>query len=286
MEPNPLKTRLGEDFFKSLPKSPGVYFLLGAGNRLLYVGKAKGLRARLRSYARVHPGNSEERIVELVAHVRAIRWEEHPSEGAALLREGELLRGLRPPYNVAGTDEELYLYIGVRDAKASRPSIDLRLSNWPDFTEPDDARYRVYGAYRNRGRVKRGYAALLRLLHACQIESPRFSYPARISREAPPWQYRARLAPELTRPLGEFLSGRSAKLLKLIFERLLANERVPRFMRPSIQDDIDRARELYEVGPAATHAIRARHGLKSRLVLPEQMAGMVEREARDSVGIG
>lgn len=185
--PNPLRTELGTRFFSELPRTPGVYFMLGSGDRLLYVGKAKNLRARLLTYAQFKAGKTEERLLELVAHVRSIRWEDHPSEAAALKREADLLRALKPPYNVAGTDEEYYLYLGIRTASAGR--MDFRLSNWPDF---EDEGYRIFGAYRNRGLVKRSYTALLRLIHAYQCKSPRFSYPAKISREMPPWVYRMR----------------------------------------------------------------------------------------------
>jgi hypothetical protein len=318
MPHNPLLTRLGEKFFASLPTTPGVYFMMGANGRLLYIGKAKNLRARLRSYARLKPEATighrgrrydNERLLELVEHIRSIRWEDHPTEAAALLRESELLRGLRPPYNVAGTDEELYLYIGIREVapnrKAAPTHLDFRINNWPDFDEPvadTEAQanpgaqgnpesqgklcpkpYEVFGAYRHRRKIKRGYVALLRLLHAYQCDTPRFSYPGRISRDAPPWQYRAKFPEALGPALREFLAGRSLRFLRQIFEGLIQNENVPVFMRLSIQDDIDAVRELFAVGPALTCKLRRQHGLRTRIVHPEQMSEWVESNAQQSI---
>jgi excinuclease ABC subunit C len=280
---NPLKEALGERFFRALPRTPGVYFMLGAGERLLYVGKAKNLKARLRTYAQLKQGQADERILELIAHVQEIRWEDHASEARALARETELLRVLRPPYNVAGTDEELFLYIGTRPARtASGNRMDFRLSNWPGF---ESEGYEVFGAYRNRGKVKRSYTALLRLVHAYQCSSPRFSYPAKISRTAPPWQYRMRFPQELEAPLRDFLTGRSRKLLARLFEGLLENECLPAFMRPSIQDDIEAVKILFRKGPSLASALRRRHGLSTRPLSPQEMNELIEKEVRASVHV-
>jgi hypothetical protein len=274
---NLLESTLGRRFFDSLPKTPGVYFMFGSAERLLYVGKAKSLRARLRSYARLRPGKAEARLLELVSHVRAIRWEDHATESKALARESELLRVLRPPYNIQGTDEELYLYLGIRDAGRL---LELRLSNWPDF---EDEGYEIFGGYRSRRKVKSGYASLLRLVHAYQCSHPRFySYPARISREDPPWCYRMAFPEELRAPLRLFLMGRSRKLLSFIFEGLLNNDNIPPFMRPSLQEDIEAVKALFKSGPKVTRELKKKHGLRGGLFQPEQMNEMIAKEVRAS----
>jgi excinuclease UvrABC nuclease subunit len=280
---NPLRSQLGARFFKELPCTPGVYFMLGSGGRLLYIGKAKNLNARLSTYAQFKVGKTEERLLELVAHVRAIRWEDTPTEADALKREADLLRALRPPYNRAGTDDELYLYLGVRQERTgSGRWLGFRLSNWPDFEEEG---YEIFGAYRNRRLVKRSYTALLRLIHAYQCASPRFSYPAKISREAPPWIYRMKFPEELESPLREFLSGRSRQLLTRLFAGMLENENIPAFMRPSIQDDIEVVKVLYRKGPSQSRKLRLKHGLTTKLVTPLEMQKLIERDVRGTLKI-
>src|SRR5687768_6616948 len=93
-----LGDRLGEPFLRSLPPRPGVYLMLGEDDELLYVGKAKNLRTRIRSYTRLRPDDDPRRI-SMIAKVRSIRWEEARDDAAAIARETELLRVLRPPFN-------------------------------------------------------------------------------------------------------------------------------------------------------------------------------------------
>lgn len=85
---------------KNGPKQPGVYGMLDPRGRLIYVGKAKNLRARLLSYFR--PASRDPKAGRIVAHARTVIWEHAPSEFAALLRELELIRQFRPSFNVQG----------------------------------------------------------------------------------------------------------------------------------------------------------------------------------------
>src|SRR6185437_16312195 len=114
---NPLLERMGWDFFRSVPKAPGVYRFYGphAGEDevLLYVGKAKNLRDRLASYRRATPDTVSRKVLWMLAHVRRIELETCASERAALLRENRLLRTLRPPYNVLNTSPENYVFIAL-----------------------------------------------------------------------------------------------------------------------------------------------------------------------------
>lgn len=85
---------------QSAPRVPGVYGMLDPRGRLVYVGKAKNLRARLMSYFR--PASRDPKAGKIVAHARTVLWEHAPSEFAALLRELELIRRFRPSFNVQG----------------------------------------------------------------------------------------------------------------------------------------------------------------------------------------
>ncbi|MFL5327708.1 MAG: UvrB/UvrC motif-containing protein [Gemmataceae bacterium] len=95
------------------PREPGVYGMLDPRGRLIYVGKAKNLRARLMSYFR--PGSREPKAGRIIAQTRQLIWEQGPNEFAALLRELELIRRFRPAYNVMGQPGRrriVYLVIG------------------------------------------------------------------------------------------------------------------------------------------------------------------------------
>lgn len=100
--PKPLVERFGDDFFRSLPEVPGVYFMCGAAEGVLYVGKARNLRKRLSSYRVANPERFPRRIIRLLHQVRRIEWDECRSEAAACHREELLIRALTPRFNAAG----------------------------------------------------------------------------------------------------------------------------------------------------------------------------------------
>jgi predicted GIY-YIG superfamily endonuclease len=102
-DPRPLVERLGQTFFRQAPECPGVYLMRDAADRVLYVGKAKNLRKRLGSYRVANPERMPRRHLRMLRAVQRIELERCPDERAALHRESELLRLLRPRFNRAGT---------------------------------------------------------------------------------------------------------------------------------------------------------------------------------------
>ena len=77
-----------------IPTQPGVYKFRDARGRVIYVGKAKNLRARLLSYFRVN--SRDPKAGRILDHTRVLLWEETADEFAALLRELELILRLNP----------------------------------------------------------------------------------------------------------------------------------------------------------------------------------------------
>jgi predicted GIY-YIG superfamily endonuclease len=101
-DPKPLVMRLGVDFFRQLPRCPGVYLMRDARENVLYVGKAKNLRQRLYSYRVANPDRLGRRHLRLLRQVARIEWRLCRDETAALAQEAELLRSIRPKFNRAG----------------------------------------------------------------------------------------------------------------------------------------------------------------------------------------
>jgi excinuclease ABC subunit C len=102
---------------RECPRLPGVYGMVDAAGELIYVGKAKSLRARLLSYFR--PKSRDPKAGAILADTRGIVWEPGPSEFAALLRELELIRRWRPRCNVQGQPGRRrrgYVCVGRRPA--------------------------------------------------------------------------------------------------------------------------------------------------------------------------
>src|SRR5688572_8099967 len=100
--PRPLVERLGKDFFKTLPTTPGVYFMCGFDAGVLYVGRAKNLRKRLSSYRVANPERFSRRMVRLLHRVRRIEYDVCADERAAEQREEALICVLSPQFNRAG----------------------------------------------------------------------------------------------------------------------------------------------------------------------------------------
>jgi len=98
----PLVERLGEKFFRTVPPQPGVYFMRDATGEVVYVGKAKNLRQRLRSYRVANPERMPRRHLRMVREVARIDLNLCRTESTALVHEARLLRRLKPRFNRAG----------------------------------------------------------------------------------------------------------------------------------------------------------------------------------------
>lgn len=98
----PLVLRLGADFFKNIPTTAGVYKMHDARGVVVYVGKARNLRQRLRSYRVANPERMKRRHLRLLQSVVRIDFDLCKDEPAALKHEAKLIRKLRPKFNRAG----------------------------------------------------------------------------------------------------------------------------------------------------------------------------------------
>uniref|UniRef100_I2Q1L9 UvrABC system protein C n=1 Tax=Desulfovibrio sp. U5L TaxID=596152 RepID=I2Q1L9_9BACT len=93
---------------KNFPTSPGVYLMKGGKGKILYVGKAKNLRARLGSYFRGETGHTV-KTAALVGRIEAVDVLLTASEKEALLLESSLIKKHRPRYNVVLKDDKNYI---------------------------------------------------------------------------------------------------------------------------------------------------------------------------------
>jgi excinuclease ABC subunit C len=96
-------------YAKLAPASSGVYRMIGAAGDILYVGKAKSLKKRVLSYAR--PTGHDSRIARMIAATTALEFVSTGSETEALLLEANLIKRLRPRFNVLLRDDKSFPYI-------------------------------------------------------------------------------------------------------------------------------------------------------------------------------
>ena len=98
------------DLIKNLPDSPGVYLFKGTKGRVLYVGKAGNIRRRVSSYFRKSHNTKTEKLIR-----EAVKIDYKKTETAieALILEAELIKNLKPPYNIKEKDDKSFLYVDI-----------------------------------------------------------------------------------------------------------------------------------------------------------------------------
>ncbi len=110
--PSPTGAALIAEYVKDLPDRPGVYRMIGDTGEVLYVGKAKSLKKRVANYAK--PGGHNERIARMIAATKAMLFVTTASESEALLLEANLIKRLKPHYNILLRDDKSFADILLR----------------------------------------------------------------------------------------------------------------------------------------------------------------------------
>ncbi len=117
---------------KSLPDKPGVYQYFDKNGKLLYIGKAKSLKKRVKSYFRFNPfrpaENLSPRIYKMISEAKDINYIVVESENDALILENSLIKQLKPKYNILLRDDKTYPYIYINlDEPFPMPQITRKI---------------------------------------------------------------------------------------------------------------------------------------------------------------
>jgi len=153
-----------QEKLSTLPSKPGVYTMLDSGGKILYVGKAKKLSSRVRSYFRSAPANPK--IAALLERIADIEYIVTDSEVEALILESNLIKEHQPRYNVNLKDDKRYPYLKVTvNEPFPRVLVTRRYLN-------DGARY--YGPYTNAGALRTTLEVLHKVfpLRSCSHKLP------------------------------------------------------------------------------------------------------------------
>lgn len=151
-----------------LPADPGVYLFHGARGEVLYVGKAKSLRHRVRSYLGRGPG-ADVRTRELARRTRRVETLVVGSEAEALILESNLIKEHRPRFNIQLRDDKRYPYVKVTVGEPfPRVFVTRRVRR-------DGSKY--YGPFVSVGRVRRALEVVKRVhgIRSCRYDLPRES---------------------------------------------------------------------------------------------------------------
>jgi excinuclease ABC subunit C len=154
-------------FLKTLTSKPGVYRMLDAEGKVLYVGKAKNLKRRVSSYFQ---RSCNLRIQTMVSRIRHIEIAVTHTEAEALLLENNLIKSLKPRYNILLRDDKSYPYIYLSDDTCPRISF---------YRGARKGKGRYFGPYPSSGAVKETLYLLQKLFPVRQCENSYYNNRSR-----------------------------------------------------------------------------------------------------------
>ncbi|HEX8362077.1 MAG TPA: excinuclease ABC subunit UvrC [Longimicrobium sp.] len=149
---------------RHLPARPGVYLMKDAAGEIIYVGKAKSLRSRVRSYFQAG-GTHSIKTRELVRRIEDLETIVVDTEAEALILESNLIKENRPRFNITLKDDKTYPYIKVTAERFPRVYVTRRL-------EKDGSRY--FGPYTDVRRMRQSLELVKRLytVRSCRHDLP------------------------------------------------------------------------------------------------------------------
>ena len=153
-----------EQKLATLPARPGVYLMRGEAGKIIYVGKAKSLTNRVRSYFRGRPSNPK--VAAMVSRIESFDYIVTDSEIEALLLESNLIKEHSPRYNVSLKDDKRYPFLKVTTAEPfPRAFVTRQYRN-------DGSRY--FGPYTDAGALRVTLEVLRKVfpLRTCRHKLP------------------------------------------------------------------------------------------------------------------
>src|SRR5437763_4398670 len=132
---------------RSLPTQPGVYMYKNAAGEVIYVGKAKSLRARVRSYFNEGVGEADAKTGSLLREALDVEYIVVANEKEALALENNLIKQKQPRFNILLRDDKTYPYIKLTAERFPRVYVTRRLkkdgSNYYGPYFPTSLAYRI-----------------------------------------------------------------------------------------------------------------------------------------------
>ena len=202
---------------KVLPDSPGCYLYYDKDGTIIYVGKAKNLKKRIKSYFRKTVDRLKTKV--LVSHIEKLEYILTDSEAEALILEAQLIKKHKPKYNILLKDDKKYPYFLITDEEYPRITV-VRKKN----INPDKGRF--YGPYTDARAMYATLDFLKKLFPLKQCKTPKFkSRPCiyyDIGRCMAPCQ--GKISPQeyqlLIAQAELFLKGKQSELLKKLMEQI------------------------------------------------------------------
>lgn len=258
--------KFGAEVLQDIPTSPGIYRFLDDAGALLYVGKSKSLRARLRQYRNAGRQKRDRKAKRILKRAMTLKWERTVSETDALLLENELIRVHRPPFNVVGAYWFLYPSIGIA-VEANQLAICFTTA--PDEVRARWPKMRLFGSYRQRQLARLGFDGLVTLLGRAGHAEGRAATARRFA-PAPYtklWLFR-QVSEEVSESMGALLEGESADVLVQLATALLERASARRDSS-QVQEALDQAKTFFGEEAAVLRKLRLAAG-EGRVWIPQE----------------
>jgi len=215
--------KFGANFLSELPQSPGVYLFKDEAGQVLYVGKAKNLRRRLSDYRNAGRRKAHRKMRTIVRESDSVETRLQASEAEALLVENQLIRELRPRYNVDGAFEFLYPAIGTGHHERG---VVLCFTSEPELFEKLDLQW--HGSFRPRWRARAAFDSLADLFGRLGHVEPPSRRPRAPRRRGSRLVAIRRAPEELLSKTRSYLNGEDDSLLEALCMHLLEQQEARR----------------------------------------------------------
>jgi GIY-YIG catalytic domain len=247
--------KFGADVVSQAPTSPGVYRFYNRDGVVIYVGKAKNLRRRLSNYRNASRKRVHRKMRVLVRESTQLSYETCETEQAALLREGELIRQLKPHYNVDGAFAFLYPSIGL--GKWNRTTLLCFTTHPHEFVHLD---LNWYGCFRSRPRAKLAFHGLSKTLTFVAHREKRTQLPSHPRIKGSTLVGLRQVPRELLGQIHPFLAGEGMALPGMLSKLLLTKPRALQHAA-EVQDDLKCLAHFFEADAARLRTVREKLGV-------------------------
>lgn len=234
-----------KEFLSTLTSRPGVYRMVDEGEKVIYVGKARNLKKRLASYFRKNIPSPKTR--SMVAQIRRIEITITHTENEALILENNLIKELKPRYNILLRDDKSYPYIHL--------STHHRYPRVSSYRGARSGQGRYFGPYPSAGAVRETLNLMQKLFQVRQCEDSFFG-----NRSRPCLQYQIkRCSAPCTGLISEqcyredvrhaelFLEGKSGTVIDELVERMKTASQALEFeLAARYRDQIGSLRRIQE----------------------------------------
>lgn len=262
--------KFGADFLKGLPQAPAVYLFKDEAGEVLYTGKAKNIRRRLSDYRNAGRRKVHRKMRDIVrdAHTVEVRLQE--SEAEALLLENQLIRELRPRYNVDGAFEFLYPAIGtgLHDRR-----LVLCFTSEPELFDALDLQW--HGSFRPRWKARNAFESLVELFGRVGHVEPNNRLPKTPRRKGSRVVAFRRVPENWLTMTRVFLDGEDDGLLAMLSTHLLECPEARR-LAAQVEEDLRDLEDFYRHDVGRLRSARLATGRK---------LSFVPRDERDSLFI-